>query len=129
MIKIENRQVFSTEGKTIHRIGSDVYFKRGTTLAADTVADFEEVDEVPPYTKAEYDAMVARLVRERYSESEEFALQRKAINAAFSPQTFSTDGGSKAMEEYAAYNEYVEDCKNRAKNPEMYKQDESDRMA
>lgn len=119
MIKIENRQVFSTEGKAVRRLGTDVYFKRGTTLPTDTVEDFEEVDEEPAYTKAEYDAKVAELVRERYTESEEFAIQRKAINAAFSPSP--TDSDSKALEEYRAYNAYVEECKQRGKDPALYR--------
>lgn len=117
MIKIENKQVFSTENKLVHRIGSDTYFRRGTVLKTDTEADFEEVDEIPPYTKAEYDAKVAELVRERYSESEEFAIQRKAINAAFSP---SVANAETAMSEYQAYNTYVNECKERAKDVTLY---------
>jgi len=120
MIKIENNQVFSTDVKYIHRIGTDTYFKRGTVLNTDTEADFEEVDEIPPYTKAEYDAKVAELVREKYTESEEFALQRKAINAAFAPATLSEECGG-VLEEYAAYNTYVEECKQKAKDPALYR--------
>lgn len=124
MIKIENRQVYSTDGKYVHRLGTDLYFRRGTTLGTDTEADFEEADEIPPYTKAEYDAKVAELVRERYTESEEFALQRKAINAAFSPSTLSDGGNGSALEEYSAYNSYVEECKARAKVPALYERTE-----
>ncbi len=126
MIQIKNNQVFSTDGKFVHRIGTDSYFKRGTTLPADTTDNFEEADEIPPYTKAEYDAKVAELVRERYTESEEFALQRKAINAAFSPSTLSADNNA-ALDEYAAYNSYVEECKQRAKDEELYKTDMAER--
>lgn len=122
MIQIQNNQVYSTSGKFVHRIGTDNYFKRGTTLSTDTAANFEEVDEIPPYTKAEYDAKVAELVRERYTESEEFALQRKAINVAFSASTLSADSNT-ALEEYAAYNTFVEECKQRAKDAELYKVD------
>lgn len=118
MIKIENKQVFSTEGKNIHRKGSEVYFKRGAVLKDDTESDYEEVDEVPAFTKAEYDAKVSELIRERYTESEEFALQRKAINAAFSPST--TDADAKAMDEYREYNQYAEECKAKAKDPSLY---------
>ncbi|MBD5381951.1 hypothetical protein [Clavibacter sp.] len=118
MVKIENNQIFSTEGKIIHRIGTDTYFKRGTAIISDSVANYEEVDEIPPYTKESYDKKVDELVRSRYSESEEFAIQRKAINAAFSPSTASAES---ALSEYQAYNEFVEDCKQKAKNPELYK--------
>lgn len=118
MIKIEKFQVFSTDCKYVHRIGTDTYFKRGTILKNDTEASFEEVDEIPAYTKAEYDAKVAQLVRERYSDSEEFAILRKAINAAFSP---SVANAEQAMSEYQAYNAYVDECKAKAKDPELYK--------
>lgn len=114
MVTIQNKQVFSTEGKYIHKIGTDTYFKRGTTLLSDTIADYEEVDEIPAYSKEDYDSKVSELVREKYSESEEFALQRKAINAAFSPSPTSAD--SAALQEYQGYNSYVEECKIRAKN-------------
>lgn len=113
MIQIKNHEVTSTEGKMVHRKGTDTYFKRGTVLPADTVADFEEVDTVPPYTKAEYDAKVAELVRERYSDSEEFAMQRKYLNSLTAPD-------EQSAAEYAAYNAYVEECKVRAKAADLY---------
>lgn len=119
MVTIENNQVFSSEGKFIRRIGSDAFFKRGTALLSDSASDYEEVDEIPPFSKAQYDSKVAELVRERYTESEEFAIQRKAINAAFSPSVASAD--SMALAEYQAYNAFVDDCKLRAKDPQLYK--------
>lgn len=118
MIQITKHEVYSTDNKIVHRIGTDTYFKRGTILPSDTASDFEEVDGMPAYTKAEYDAKVAELVRERYSDSEEFAIQRKAINAAFSP---SVANAEQALSEYQAYNAYVDECKQRAKKPELYK--------
>ena len=121
MIEIKNGEVYSTDGKIVHRVGTDIYFTRGMVFpATDVKANFEEVDAFPPYTKAEYDAKVAELVRERYTDSEEFALQRKAINAAFAPASLPADNAN-AMDEYAAYNAYVEKCKTRAKDPELYK--------
>lgn len=124
MIKIENRQVYSTDNRFVHRIGTDSYFKRSTTLPTDTESSFEEVDELPPYTKAEYDAKVAEMVRQRYTESEEFAIQRKMLNLMLTPAVMSDRGESEAdktMTEYAAYNDYVEQCKADAKNPDLYK--------
>lgn len=97
----------------IHKIGTNTYANSINMLPSDTIDMYEEVDKKPAYTKEQYEAKVAELVREKYTESEEFALQRKAINAAFSPSVVST--GSAAMEEYQAYNAYVEDCKLRAK--------------
>ena len=111
----------------IHKIGTDTYFKTGTMHPTDSIDDFEEVDEIPPYTKAEYEAKVAEMVRERYSASEEFALQRKAINAVSSPAVTDADGP--AMAEYEAYNAYVEQCKQQAKDPELYRKTDEPGMS
>jgi len=65
-------------------------------------------------------------VREKYTADEEFALQRKMLNAVMSPDTISADGSaSKALEEYQSYNTYVQECKQKAKDPELYKTEES----
>ena len=45
MIQIEDKQIFSTD-KYLHRIGTDVYFKRCFMLPTDGEKDFEEVDEI-----------------------------------------------------------------------------------
>lgn len=111
MIVIENNQVYSTEGKYVHKLGTDTYFHRATVLPSDTLYDFEEVEELPRYTKAQYDAKVEELIRERYTDSEEFALQRKMINATSTPER----ADNRAVEEYEAYNAFVEECKVRAK--------------
>ncbi len=107
----------SSDNGYIHKTGTEIYFKKG--IITDSVDNYEEVSEMPEYTKQEYDAKVAELVREKYTENEEFALQRKAINAAFSTSTLSADDNS-ALNEYFAYNSYVEDCKMRAKDPGLY---------
>lgn len=101
MIKIENKQVYSTEGKFVHRIGTDTYFKRGAVLKGDTVADYEEADEVPPYTKSEYDAEVERLIALRYSYGKEIEVNRERDTRP---------------EQFAAYMAYVEECKRQAKD-------------
>lgn len=116
MIQLQNNEVFSTDNRLIHRIGTDTYFRRGTTLPTDTADCFEEVDCIPPYTKSEYDAKVAELVRERYSDSEEFAIQRKYLNSL-------SAADEQAQAEYAAYNSYVDECKQRAKDAELYDKD------
>lgn len=72
--KTGNSTVLSAENGYIHRKGSDNYVKSIIMLSSDTIEDYEEVPEKPAYTKAEYDAKVAELVREKYSESEEFAI-------------------------------------------------------
>lgn len=104
-------QLTATEGY-LHKIGTDIYCTSAVLLPGETADMYEEVSAKPSYTKGEYDAKVAELVRERYSASEEFAIQRKAINVAFSPSVTATDP---AMVEYAAYNTYVDECKQKAK--------------
>ena len=51
-----------------------------------------------------YEKLVNQLVRERYSESDEFAILRKAIN--------------NVTDEYLIYNAYVEECKIKARKLE-----------
>ncbi len=53
------------------------------------------------YSNITYDNLVNDLVREKYSESAEFAILRKAINGI--------------NDEYTTYNAYVEQCKAKAK--------------
>ena len=113
-------QLSATNGY-LHKIGTDTYVKSLVLARGDSPAMYEEVDEIPPYTKAEYDAKVAEMVRERYSESEEFAIQRKVINSMLSPMTLNADTAEKFMTEYADYNNYVEECKTEARAPGLYK--------
>lgn len=47
MIKITDKEVYSTEGKYVHRIGTDSYFKRCSKLKDDSEEDFEEVESIP----------------------------------------------------------------------------------
>lgn len=53
------------------------------------------------YLPTTYEDLVNQLVKERYSDSEEFAILRKAINGV--------------TDEYTKYNSYVEECKIKAK--------------
>ena len=72
------------EGYLLRRIGADPHTTiTRTTVKADQLAQWEEVPagQVPVYTKAEYDAKVSEMVRQRYSADEEFAIQRKLIGA------------------------------------------------
>lgn len=47
MIIITEKEVYSDNGKYIHRIGTDAYFKRCSKLPSDTSDNFEEVDAIP----------------------------------------------------------------------------------
>lgn len=104
MIQIKNNQVYSTADKHIHRIGTDVYFKKSFVLPKDTIDDFEEVDELPKYTEEEYKAKVRELIAQRYSIEDEIAL----INN-------SRIGNERHLTEYNEYLDYRNECKLKAK--------------
>ena len=46
------KEIVAAEGKWLHRIGTEAYFKRAI-MGKNGTADLEEVDEVPKYTDAE----------------------------------------------------------------------------
>lgn len=111
--QIGNLTEISVTDGYLHKIGTDTYVKKCILLPNLSVEDYEEVGSIPPYTKDEYDKKVAELVRERYSADEEFAIQRKMINSLTEPD-------SKAVKAYNIYNEFVNECKEKAKNAELY---------
>lgn len=102
MITKENNEIFSTEGKYVHIIGTDNYFKRGLAIGL-SVEQCEEVDEVPQ-AKSEnnltYGNQVNDLIRRRYSLSEELAILRQK---------------DEKPDEYRAYFAFCEECKAKAK--------------
>lgn len=100
MIKIENREVYSTDGKIVHRIGKETYFKRAIVGNSVSVEEFEEVDNMPKYTQGEYSAKVEELIRGKYTLSDELAILRQR---------------DEKPEEYSAYYAYAEECKVQAK--------------
>lgn len=99
----------------LHKIGSGDYTAiRHITVKPEDVDLYEEValEDIPPYTEAEYKAKVSELIHERYSIDDEIAL---AANAS-SPTLL--DDETRAAEfaaEYAAYQAYRQECKTRAK--------------
>lgn len=46
-VQVENNIVYSDAGKIVHRLGTDVYFRKAVALTEDKSEHFEEVDEVP----------------------------------------------------------------------------------
>lgn len=89
------------EGKVLRRKGST---ERSENRHA-TVTDPEEWEEIdaagqPSQTKAEYDAEVERLIALRYSYGKEIEVNREHDTRP---------------EQFAAYLEYVEECKRQAR--------------
>lgn len=95
----------------LHRIGSDDYSEiRRATVKDPEVWEEIAVADIPPYTKAQYDAEVERLIAEKYSHGKEIEVNREHDTKP---------------ERFAEYLAYIEECKVRAKenltkNPEMY---------
>lgn len=101
MIKKENNEIFSTEGKYVHIKNTDVYFKRAVAVSL-SVEQCEEVDEVPNIINdTEYGNQVNELIRAKYSLSEELSLLRQRDSK---------------QEEYQKYNAYCEECKKTVKD-------------
>ena len=96
---IIGKEIVAAEGKWLHRIGSEAYFKRAIIGTAD-LSEYEEVDELPKYTDAEYSERVNALIRERYSDSEELSILRQR---------------DEKPTQFAEYYTYCEECKKRAK--------------
>ena len=111
MIKIENNLVTSDSGMIVCRKSNGACAKSHMALPGDTVDSFEELEAVPAYTKAEYDAKVAEMVAARYPASEEAALHRKMINAMRTAAKARTDEQQRAIDEYEVYDAFVEQCK------------------
>ena len=93
------KEIVAAEGKWLHRIGTEAYFKRAI-MGKNGTADIEEVDEVPKYTDAEYSERVNALIRERYNESRELSILRQR---------------DEKPTQFAEYFAYCEECKRRAK--------------
>lgn len=89
----------------IHNLRTDEYSPSFVMLPTDTLDMYEEVAEKPAYTEAEYKAKVSELIRERYTEDDEFAL----INNVLETPT------EKRRTEYAEYQAYRAECKERAR--------------
>lgn len=98
-MKTIGKEIVAAEGKWLHRIGTEAYFQRAI-MGKNGTADFEEVDDVPKYTDAEYSERVNALIRERYSDSEELSILRQRDDKP---------------SQFAEYFAFCEECKKRAK--------------
>lgn len=100
MIIITDKEVYSDAGKLVHRIGTESYFKRCIKLPNDHIENFEEVDSQPKYSRMDYENKVNELIREKYTESQEFSILRQKDTKS---------------DEYKQYYSYCEECKVKAK--------------
>lgn len=98
-MKVIGKEIVAAEGKWLHRIGTEAYFKRAI-MGKNGTADIEEVDEVPKFTDAEYSERVNALIRERYSESAELSILRQR---------------DEKPTQFAEYFAFCEESKSRAK--------------
>ena len=85
----------------LHRIDSDDYGEIRHAMVSNP-DEWEEiaVTDIPPYTKAEYDAEVERLIALRYSHGKEIEVNREHDTKP---------------ERFAEYLAYIEECKATAK--------------
>lgn len=95
----------------LHKKGSEDYSEQHGCILADgeSPEDYEELEVLPAYSKEEYDKKVAELIHQRYSADEETALINNFL-----------DGDEKYIAEYREYQEYRKQCKEYAKNPDLY---------
>ena len=108
-----NVWIVSTDNTHIlHFKGSDSYspIKRLTTANPE---DWEEIaiEDIPPYTTAEYNAKVAELIHERYDSDKEMSLINNMMEA---------EPTEAHKVEYRAYQAYRAECKLKAKDPSLY---------
>lgn len=120
--RINRWSLEAAEGYILHRIGSDDYTEiHHASVTADDLDSWEEiaVDAVPRYTKAQYRAQVVALIRERYDVDKEFEIQREMLDALLNPAPMGVDdtdaGTTDVVVEFNVYNDYVEECKLRAR--------------
>lgn len=95
---IGNLIELSSDNGYIHKIGTDTYFKKG--IITGNQDDYEEVLEMPKYTRQEYIDKVRELIKERYTIEDEIAINRQRDTKAI---------------EFEEYNTFCEECKVRAK--------------
>lgn len=116
----------SAEGCILHRIGSEDYPEiHHASVTATDLDNWEEIliADIPPYTKAQYKALVVELIRKRYDIDKEFEIHRELRAALLNPQPMTLDATDTEatastpgiIADFNAYNAYVEECKLRAR--------------
>lgn len=92
-------EISSTNGY-VHKIGTEIFFKKGVLPTSDTVDMYEEVTELPKYTEQEYKEKVRELIAERYTIEDEIALYRQK---------------DRKLDEFLEYDSFCEECKIKVK--------------
>ena len=100
-MKIQGKELVADEGMLIRRIGQGAGFKKAILLFGETEKDFEEAESFPEDETVPYEEQVEALIAERYSLKNEIALLRQQ---------------SRKPEEFKAYDDYCESCKNTIKH-------------
>lgn len=100
-------------GHVLHRIGSEEWLPIRHTHVKDP-DNWERValEDVPPYTPAQYAARVSELIHARYSVDDEIAL---AANANSPALLADEERASEFASEYEAYQSFRAECKAAAK--------------
>ena len=90
----------------LHHKGSDDYTTIRKAIAANP-EDWEEIaiEDIPPYTNAEYAAKVSELIHQKYSLDDEIALRAN----------LEDDPTEKRTNEFAEYLAFRKQCKEEAK--------------
>lgn len=130
---VDRYEISCTKEYYLHEIGSEDYPEiRKARVKAVDVDRWEEVliADIPPYTKEQYKAKVVELIRERYDINKEMEIQREMLDALLNPAPMGVDdtdaGTTDVVVEFNVYNDYVEECKRRAKELLMEKGGETD---
>lgn len=102
----------AAQGCVLRRAGSEdgAYVRQAVVADPDAWEEIAEAD-IPPYTKAEYDAEVERLIALRYSHGKEIEVNRERETRP---------------ERFEAYLAYVEACKTQAREALMAGEGEED---
>lgn len=117
------------DGHTLHDSRcAEVTLMRDVHVKPEDVEHYEElpVDAIPAYTKAEYDAKVAELIRQRYSVDEEEAIKSKLLYSLLHPEAVTLDetGDSpQPPKEVAQFEEFYAwrlHCLEQAKDARVY---------
>lgn len=109
MKRIGNELV-AEDGMVLHLNGTDSYLTRCNLLEGINETDFEEItqkeyDDINKYPSYDYDMYVESLIRQRYTLSQELAIQRQRDTKP---------------DEFRQYFEYCEQCKLIAKSNKTY---------